>query len=164
MGTSMRDRLRVDPSGLVLAEVDPRSTPGAGKRKKAEARAADRQQELAELQERLYAERSRSLLVVLQGMDTSGKDGTVEHVFSAVDPQGIDVISFKAPTEQERRHGFLWRIRRRLPTPGRITIFNRSHHEDCVVRGLRIDTIFQVPEGVRAIAGARAGAVGSSGP
>jgi PPK2 family polyphosphate:nucleotide phosphotransferase len=129
----MRERLRVDPTGPVLAEIDPGSTPGAKGRKKAEARAAKRQEELGELQERLYAERQRSLLVVLQGIDTSGKDGTVEHVFSAANPQGVGVVGFKAPTEQERKHNFLWRIRRQLPAPGRITIFNRSHYEDVLV-------------------------------
>jgi len=133
MGKSMRDRLRVDPNGLVLAEIDPRSTPGAKNRKKAEARAAERQLELGRLQERLFAEHGHGVLVVLQGTDTSGKDGTVEHVFSAVNPQGVEVAGFKAPTEQELKHNFLWRIRRRLPTAGRITIFNRSHYEDVLV-------------------------------
>ena len=133
MGKSMRDRLRVDPNGLVLAEIDPRSTPGAKNRRKAEARAAERQLELGRLQERLFAEHGQGVLVVLQGTDTSGKDGTVEHVFSAVNPQGVEVAGFKAPTEQELRHNFLWRIRRRLPTAGRITIFNRSHYEDVLV-------------------------------
>jgi PPK2 family polyphosphate:nucleotide phosphotransferase len=129
----MRERLRVRPEGVVLAEVDPRSTPGAKSRSAAESRLARQQGRLRELQERLYAEHARSLLVVLQGMDTSGKDGTVKHVFAAVNPQGTTVTGFKAPTEQEGRHRFLWRIRRRLPGPGQIGIFNRSHYEDVIV-------------------------------
>jgi PPK2 family polyphosphate:nucleotide phosphotransferase len=129
----MRERLRVDPEGPVLAEVDPGSTPGARGRAKAEARTAKRQRTLAGLQERLFAERTRALLVVLQGMDTSGKDGAIEHAFGALNPQGTTVTAFKAPTEEERRHHFLWRIRRRLPEPGHVAIFNRSHYEDVVV-------------------------------
>jgi PPK2 family polyphosphate:nucleotide phosphotransferase len=129
----MRERLRADPTGIVLAEVDPASTPGAKGRAKAESRTKKGLRRLAGLQERWYAERQRALLVVLQGVDTSGKDGTIKHVFSAVNPQGTDVASFTAPTEQERRHDFLWRIRKRLPPPGHIGIFNRSHYEDVLV-------------------------------
>jgi PPK2 family polyphosphate:nucleotide phosphotransferase len=133
MARSMGDRLRVHLEGVVLAEVDPASTPGVKGRAKAEARTAKRRKRLSELQERLFAERRRSLLVVLQGLDTSGKDGTIKHVFSSVNPQGTTVASFKVPTEQERRHHFLWRIRKRLPPPGDIGIFNRSHYEDVLV-------------------------------
>ena len=133
MAKSMRERLRADPNGLILAEIDPRSTPGAKTRSKAEAHAARRQAELGELQERLFAERQRSVLVVLQGTDTSGKDGTIKHVFSAVNPQGTQVTGFKAPTKQELAHHFLWRIRKGLPQPGWIGIFNRSHSEDVLV-------------------------------
>jgi PPK2 family polyphosphate:nucleotide phosphotransferase len=88
---------------------------------------------LASLQERLWAEHTRSVLVVLQGMDTSGKGGTVSHVFRGMDPAGIDVAAFKQPTNEELAHDFLWRIERRLPGPGEITIFDRSHYEDVVV-------------------------------
>ena len=134
---SIPGRLLVDPGDLELARIDPGSTPGAGNRRKAEARMARRQLRLEELQARLYAERRRSVLVVLQGMDTSGKDGTIKHVIGAVNPQGVAITGFKAPTERELRHDFLWRIRRRLPAPGFIGIFNRSHYEDVLVARVR---------------------------
>lgn len=86
-----------------------------------------------ELAYRLYAENKRSLLLVLQGMDTSGKDGTIRHVFSGVDPQGCYVASFKVPTPEELAHDFLWRIHQKTPRRGSIGIFNRSHYEDVIV-------------------------------
>jgi PPK2 family polyphosphate:nucleotide phosphotransferase len=117
-----------------MADVDPDSTPGfKGGKKKAARDAASYDDVLFELHERLYAERKRSLLVVLQGMDTSGKDGTVTHVMRAFNPEGVFITSFKAPTPEEKRHGFLWRIRRRLPQAGEIGIFNRSHYEDVLI-------------------------------
>jgi PPK2 family polyphosphate:nucleotide phosphotransferase len=136
--------LRVPPDGIDLHKADTRATPGLrGGRQQArtlEKRLAPR---LADLQEMLYAEGrtggSRSLLLVLQGLDTSGKSGTVKHVIGQVDPQGAQITSFKAPTPEERRHRFLWRIKRRLPAPGMIGVFDRSHYEDIVtvrVRGL----------------------------
>jgi PPK2 family polyphosphate:nucleotide phosphotransferase len=85
---------------------------------------------LAELQERLYAESRQSLLVVLQGRDTCGKDGTIRRVFDAVNPQGCVVTSFKNPTELELSHDYLWRVHHRMPVRGIIGIFNRSHYED----------------------------------
>ncbi len=78
----------------------------------------------------LYAGQQRSVLIVLQGMDTAGKDGTISHIFSGVNPQGCDVTSFKVPTPLEARHDFLWRCHARVPAKGMITIFNRSHYED----------------------------------
>jgi PPK2 family polyphosphate:nucleotide phosphotransferase len=86
-----------------------------------------------ELQDILYAEHQRAILIVLQGMDTSGKDGTVRHVFSEVDPLGVRVASFKAPTEEEKDHDFLWRVHKQAPAKGEIAIFNRSHYEDVLV-------------------------------
>ncbi len=131
---SIRDLLmaRVQDGRFRLAEIDPDSTPGLkGKRKKTKlGKDANR---LFELQERLYAERKRSVLVVLQAMDTGGKDGTVTHVIGHMNPQAVDVTPFKAPTPEEKRHGFLWRIRKRLPEPGYVGIFNRSHYEDVLV-------------------------------
>jgi PPK2 family polyphosphate:nucleotide phosphotransferase len=88
---------------------------------------------LEELQEVLYAGQAHRLLVVLQGMDTSGKDGTIRHVFQGVDPLGVKVAAFKKPTEEERRHDFLWRIEKQVPGPGEIVLFNRSHYEDVLV-------------------------------
>lgn len=87
-------------------------------------------QQLFSLQNLLYAEGKHALLIVLQGMDTSGKDGTIRHVFSHVNPQGCDVKSFKIPTEEEKAHDFLWRIYANLPKKGMIQIFNRSHYEE----------------------------------
>ena len=125
---SVRDLLRVERSrGFSLAKIDPSTTPGIAKTDAKAQRKHDRDR-LRELQERLYAEGKRSLLVVLQGTDTSGKDGTIIHVFGAVDPQGVQITGFKAPNAVERKHDFLWRIRRALPRPGRIGIFNRSHY------------------------------------
>jgi len=100
--------------------------------------------ELGELQELLAAAQHHSLLVVLQGMDTSGKDGTIRRVLSQVNPQGCDVRSFKAPTGREMGHDFLWRVHRGTPGRGIITIFNRSHYEDVLV--VRVHNL--VPEKV----------------
>jgi PPK2 family polyphosphate:nucleotide phosphotransferase len=97
------------------------------------ARLAELQAELAELQEELYAAGTHSLLVILQGMDTSGKDGTIRGVLGAADPVGCRVESFKVPTEEELAHDFLWRVHRVVPRRGLITVFNRSHYEDVVV-------------------------------
>jgi PPK2 family polyphosphate:nucleotide phosphotransferase len=88
---------------------------------------------LFDLQDRLYAERKQRLLVVLQGMDTSGKDGTITHVVGNFNPQGVDITAFKAPSPEERRHNFLWRIKPHVPAQGDIAIFNRSHYEDVLI-------------------------------
>lgn len=99
--------------------------------------------QLAQLQEALYAEGSaggqRAVLVVLQGMDTSGKGGVIRHVAGLVDPQGVHLAAFKAPTAAERRHDFLWRIRREVPRPGMIGVFDRSHYEDVLIA--RVDEL-----------------------
>ncbi len=98
---------------------------------------AELQDRLSDLQERLFAESkgggTRSVLLVIQGMDTSGKGGIMRHVVGAVDPQGVKITSFKAPSAEERRHPFLWRIRRALPGPGQIGVFDRSHYEDVLI-------------------------------
>jgi len=85
---------------------------------------------LAKLQEVLYAGQQHALLIVLQGMDTAGKDGTISHIFSGINPQGCDVASFKVPTPLEARHDFLWRCHAKVPARGMIGVFNRSHYED----------------------------------
>ena len=131
--TAVRELLRAGPD-FRMADIDPASTPGLkGGKGKAQRQIDKHQDDLFELHQRLYAERRRSLLVVLQGMDTSGKDGTVTHVVRNFNPEGVAMTSFKAPTAAEKRHGFLWRIRKRLPAPGYIGIFNRSHYEDVLV-------------------------------
>jgi PPK2 family polyphosphate:nucleotide phosphotransferase len=126
------EQLRVQP-GLhaELATRDTRETFGLDK-----ATAKDNRKELVErlslLQQRLYAEGKRSLLLVLQGLDASGKDGVIRQVFTGVNPQGCRAVSFKAPTSTELAHDFLWRIHGALPERGQIGIFNRSHYEDIV--------------------------------
>ena len=129
------DRWRVKPGGTIdLADFDPSSTAGIpGKRAEAEAAAPALLQALADLQDRLWAEARRSLLVVLQAMDAGGKDGTIKHVFRGVNPQGTRVTSFKEPTQIELAHDFLWRIHAAVPRAGEIGIFNRSHYEDVLI-------------------------------
>jgi PPK2 family polyphosphate:nucleotide phosphotransferase len=131
------------PQGSVdLASYDPRARPGFDGGK-AEGKAAldEMGGVLSDLQERLFAEgRSggeRRMLVILQGMDTSGKGGVMRHAVGLFDPQGVHIKSFKAPTEEERRHRFLWRVERELPTAGMIGIFDRSHYEDVLVGRVR---------------------------
>lgn len=115
----------------------PRSTPGVADREEAEAGLAALGKRLDDLQERLWAEGTRSLLLVLQGMDTSGKGGTVRHVLRTMNPAGVDVAAFGEPTEEELAHHFLWRIERRLPGPGEVAVFDRSHYEDVLVVRVR---------------------------
>src|SRR4051812_10734871 len=136
------DLLRLPAGPVDLHTIDTRSTPGFdGGKKDAREEALGLGERLATLQEQLYAEGrtggTRSLLLVLQGMDTSGKGGTIRHVVGQVDPQGVSITSFKAPTKEELSHDFLWRIKRRLPTPGMIGVFDRSHYEDVVVVRVR---------------------------
>lgn len=135
------DLLAVRP-GFVLADVDSASTPGiAGNKKQGEAQLAAGSAQLNELQERLWAESQfggkRSLLLVIQGMDTSGKGGIVEHVVGGISPEGVRAFGFKKPTEEELQHDFLWRVRKRLPDHGFIGIFDRSHYEDVLVTRVR---------------------------
>ena len=99
----------------------------------AKAAAAKLIEQLTGLQERLYANQTRSLLIVLQGMDTSGKDGTISHVMTGLNPQGCTVVSFKVPSAEEQGHDFLWRVHQKAPSRGEIGIFNRSHYEDVLV-------------------------------
>ena len=131
----IRDLLVARPAdgSFRVADVDPDSTPGLKKRLRAKPDFEQHQAKLFKLQERLYAEHKRSLLVVLQAMDTAGKDGTVTHVIGQMNPQSVLISAFKAPTPEERRHNFLWRIRKRLPGPGYVGIFNRSHYEDVLI-------------------------------
>jgi PPK2 family polyphosphate:nucleotide phosphotransferase len=133
--SSLRDALRVRPGAPVdLDALDARATPLApgGKKKSTAGMAADGER-LAALQEALYAAGDRRVLVVLQGMDTSGKGGVIDHVIGLVNPQGVHIHSFKKPTPPELRRHFLWRVRRALPGPGMLGIFDRSHYEDVLV-------------------------------
>ncbi len=136
---SVRDALRVAPDAL-----EPDAIPiGPSSKSAASKELADVAPRLAGLQELLYAEGvtggSRGVLLVLQGMDTSGKGGTIHHVCGQVNPQGLHIASFKKPTKAELRHHYLWRIRRQLPAPGLIGVFDRSHYEDVLV--VRVESL-----------------------
>ena len=125
-----------------LSDVDPSSTPGArGGKSAAEAELAGSAHELRGLQEKLFAQSRLGaqgrLLVVLQAMDAAGKGGIVNHVFSQADPYGLEVTAFKAPTEEERAHDFLWRVAPWVPGPGVIGVFDRSHYEDVLIQRVR---------------------------
>jgi PPK2 family polyphosphate:nucleotide phosphotransferase len=135
---SIGDLLSVRPgrSRINLAAIDPSETNGVERHQADERTLAD-EEHIMSLQECLHAEGKRSVLIVLQGMDTSGKDGTIRYALRGLNPQGVRIVSFKAPTANERRHDFLWRVRRELPRPGEIVIFNRSHYEDVVIAKVR---------------------------
>lgn len=136
------DILRVG-SGFRLDDVDPESTPGySGDKAQGEADLAAGDDELDEYQERLYAaSRSEatdaSVLLVLQAMDTAGKGGIIRHVVGSVDPQGVMLTAFKKPTKEELSHDFLWRVEKRVPEPGFIGVFDRSHYEDVLIGRVR---------------------------
>jgi PPK2 family polyphosphate:nucleotide phosphotransferase len=133
LGGDLRKRLRVKPGSRVdLSAIDSRDTLGH-READAEVTLARGIERLADLQERLYAEAKRALLIVLQGMDTSGKDGTIKHVAGAFNPAGVQVIGFKVPTPEELAHDFLWREHRVCPGKGSVAIFNRSHYEGVLV-------------------------------
>jgi PPK2 family polyphosphate:nucleotide phosphotransferase len=129
----LRDALRVRPGTKVrLARMDPSGTHGFDK--ETAAAELDRGLErLHDLQERLWAEHRHAVLVVLQGIDTAGKGGTIEHVMGAMNPAGCPVTSFKVPTQPELDHDYLWRVHARTPAKGEIAIFDRSHYEDVLV-------------------------------
>jgi PPK2 family polyphosphate:nucleotide phosphotransferase len=125
---------RVSPGERVsLGAHDPRASAGLGDKEAAKARTAADAQAIDALQDRLFAEGRRALLVVLQGMDCSGKDGTIRAVFNPCGPIGVTVTPFRAPSEEERAHDYLWRIHKACPARGMIGIFNRSHYEDVLV-------------------------------
>ncbi|MGQ4596975.1 PPK2 family polyphosphate kinase [Nocardia sp. R6R-6] len=133
---AVTEALKAD--GLRIADLDTSARPGfTGDKQAGLELLAQRSQVLSELQEKLYANgRSgyrRSVLLVLQGMDTAGKGGIVRHVIGSVDPQGVDHAAFGVPTPEEKRHHFLWRIRKALPRAGQLGVFDRSHYEDVLV-------------------------------
>jgi PPK2 family polyphosphate:nucleotide phosphotransferase len=137
---SLTELLRLPAGPVNLAELDAAGTPGfRGEKEEAPKITEALAPELSDLQERLYAAgrvkdtTNQKILIVLQGMDTSGKGGTIRHAIGMVDPQGVKIKAFKAPTEEERAHHYLWRIERELPPAGMIGIFDRSHYEDVLV-------------------------------
>ncbi|SDE23165.1 polyphosphate:nucleotide phosphotransferase, PPK2 family [Massilia sp. PDC64] len=139
---SMLERFRA-PKNLELRDKDAGATPlrddRKGKLKNGEIKERERAltaeltAEVAKLQEKLYAARDQKLLLILQGMDTSGKDGTVRALFSQINPMGLHATGYVAPTDKEKAHDFLWRVHARVPAKGEIGIFNRSHYEDVLV-------------------------------
>jgi PPK2 family polyphosphate:nucleotide phosphotransferase len=136
-------RARLNEAGRVnLIDIDPAETHGL-KEKKGLRRLAEHHDLLFGLQERLYAEGKRSLLLLMQGMDTSGKDGTVKHVIAGMNPSGVRITGFKAPAPEELRHHFLWRFKRVLPPIGQIGIFNRSFYEDVLIA--RVKQLVELP-------------------
>jgi PPK2 family polyphosphate:nucleotide phosphotransferase len=129
----LSDHLRVAPGSRIdLDRFDASRTHG-WRREQAEAQQADHELRLTELQERLWAEGRHGLLIVLQGIDAAGKDGTIRHVMDAFNPQGCSVVGFKAPSGAELGHDYLWRIHQHTPAKGTVAIFNRSHYEDVLV-------------------------------
>lgn len=130
---------RIPPSSHIdWASHDPDAKTGfEGGKKDGEAAQPDLNKQLADLQRRLWAESGQSLLVVLQAMDTGGKDGAIRNVFKGVNPQGVHVQNFGAPSEWELAHDYLWRVHKHTPEDGSITIFNRSHYEDVLVVRVR---------------------------
>lgn len=133
-----RSLFRIEPGRTVkLAEIDPDHHGKHQSENKARDDLERYKAEIAALQPKLYGEGKRSLLIILQGMDTSGKDGTLWHVLSALDPLGVRVTDFKHPTPVESSHDFLWRVHAHAPGKGEIAIFNRSHYEDVLVARVR---------------------------
>lgn len=133
LGAELERALRVRPKGAPLAGRKSDDTPGCDDKKRAGALLEANRARLELLQNRLHAESRRSLLVVLQGMDTSGKDGAIRHALTAFNPLGCYAYAFGVPSEVERSHDFLWRIHQVVPAAGEVAIFNRSHYEDVLV-------------------------------
>ena len=146
----LEDRFRVRPKGFKLADHDTGDKAGLDKKTSEELRAQDLEK-LDALQERLYAEGRRALLVVFQAMDAAGKDGTIAHVMGGLNPQGVRVTSFKQPTRTELAHDFLWRCQLALPARGEIGIFNRSHYEEVIT--VRVHPEYLAAQGLEASRG-----------
>jgi polyphosphate kinase 2 (PPK2 family) len=124
--------------GFLLADVDPASSPGfSGDKSDGQALLAELDGKLTEFQEKLFAESrfggNKRILLILQAMDTAGKGGIVKHVMGAMDPQGVQLKAFKAPTEEEKSYDFLWRIEKEVPAAGMVGVFDRSHYEDVLI-------------------------------
>ena len=130
----VKSAIEVSPGKKIrLKDISTNDDAGLGSKEKAHARLAKDLDRLRELQHLLYADSRYALLVVLQAMDSGGKDGTIRHVMSGLNPVGCEVTSFKVPSETERKHDFLWRIHQAVPAKGMIGVFNRSHYEDVLV-------------------------------
>ena len=139
----LRERLRAPPE-VRLRDADAGATPlrdkqGRDKQSKEDIKQAERAthaaltEQIARLQEMLYAQRQRKVLIVLQGMDTAGKDGLVRSLYTQLNPMGVRAVQFKAPNDEEAAHDFLWRVHQKVPVAGEIAVFNRSHYEDVLV-------------------------------
>ncbi len=125
---------RVDPgTSFAIHSTGTSETPGIGDASRAKTELVELAQRISELQKVFYADSRHALLIVLQAMDTGGKDGTIRHVFGPVNPLGIRVTGFKVPSAEESSHDYLWRIHSQLPRKGMIRVFNRSHYEDVIV-------------------------------
>lgn len=140
--SDLTSHLRIAPGPVDLSSIATDAAPGFdGRKADGEAALLALAPELEELQERLFADGTadgrRSILLVLQGMDTSGKGGTLRSTVGLMDPQGVRITSFKAPTEEERKHDFLWRITKALPPEGLVGVFDRSHYEDVLIGRVR---------------------------
>ncbi len=132
--TDVRSRYKVLPGTTVdLKRIDTSETGAFKSPKEGKKALKKRRKQLRDLQERFYAWNQKAMLIVLQGMDTAGKDGTIKHVMSGVNPQGVTVTSFKQPSSEELAHDYLWRIHKAVPKRSMIGIFNRSHYEDVLV-------------------------------
>lgn len=126
--------IKVEPGQRInLNEIDPNDTGGYTDKKAARKAVKAHIERMAERQHALYAEEKQTLLIVLQALDAGGKDGTIRKVISGVNPQGVSVTNFKAPTEEELAHDFLWRVHKAVPQKGMIGVFNRSHYEDVLI-------------------------------
>jgi len=131
---NLTNRLKVEPGSKVkLSRIDPGFHGTHKSEEEAKAELAHNLSRITDLQRKLYGDRCHCLLIVLQGIDGAGKDGTCWHVVSAMDPQGVNVVGFKQPTPEERDHDFLWRVHPHAPGLGRVAVFNRSHYEDVLV-------------------------------
>ncbi len=142
MSKTLSDRLRLRGNTFYLGDYDPQATPGfSGHKRKGKRAIHELSGPLADLQERLYAESrvggQRRILLVLQGMDTSGKGGIIKHCAGLLDPQGVSLTSFRAPAKNEKRHDFLWRIEPHAPAAGMVGTFDRSHYEDVLIARVR---------------------------
>lgn len=133
---SIKSELQLPQGPVDLSSYDPGGKPGfKGKKRDGEAKLAAMEPEFRELQEKLYANREagKRVLLVLQGMDTSGKGGVLDHTVGLMPPEGVRITSFKAPTDEEKEHDFLWRIRNAVAGPGYVSVFDRSHYEDVLI-------------------------------